>query len=178
VSGPALKPVRRTDLAVVAVGLGVATWVLVRSFYGELPPLHWWLSLPLGVLAVAEALGARTLRVRLQAERDARSGRSPQEQGNPAALVRPVEPLLVARVAVLAQASAYIGAAFVGVWAGVLAHVAPAIGRLEAAGGDAVSSVIGVVLSAGLVVAALRLEAVCRVPPRDDDGRSGPRVRA
>jgi Protein of unknown function (DUF3180) len=175
VNGPALRPVRRRDLAVVAVGLAVATWLLMRALYGAIPPLHWWLSVPLGLLAVAEALGARTLRIRLKAERDARAGRSPQG----AAMVRPVEPLLVARIAVLAQASAYVGAALTGVWAGVLAHVAPSVGRLEAAAGDTVSSVIGVVLSAGLVAVALWLESVCRVPPgEDDDRRSGPAVRA
>jgi hypothetical protein len=64
-----LKPLRRADLAVLALGLAVATWLVVRVTYGHLPPLHWWLPAPLGVLAVAEALGARTLRARLTAER-------------------------------------------------------------------------------------------------------------
>ena len=40
-------------------------------------------------------------------------------------------------------------------WAGVLAHVAPAVGRLQAAGGDTVTAVIGVLCSAALVGAAL-----------------------
>jgi hypothetical protein len=178
VTGPALQPVRRRDLVVVAAGLAVAAWALVRSFYGDLPPLHWWLSLPLGLLAVAEGLGARTLRTRLTAERDARAGRTPQDPSGPTALVRPVEPLLVARIAVLAQASAYIGAAFIGVWVGVLLHVAPNIGRLQSASGDTVSAAVGAVLSAGLVGAALWLEWVCRIPPSDDDRPSGPGVRA
>jgi hypothetical protein len=178
VTGPALQPVRRRDLAVVAVGLAVAAWLLVRTFYGDLPPLHWWLSLPLGLLALAEGLGDRTLRTRLTAERDARAGRSPQDPSRSAALVRPVEPLLVARVVVLAQASAYIGAAFIGVWVGVLLHVAPAVGRLQSAAGDTLSASVAAVLSAGLVGAALWLESVCRVPPSDDDRQSGPGVRA
>jgi hypothetical protein len=79
-----------------------------------------------------------------------------------------VEPLLVARVAVLAQASAWIGAAFTGLWAGVLLHVGPAVGRLSAAAGDTLTAAIGLVLSVALVLAALRLESVCRVPPSDD----------
>jgi hypothetical protein len=171
-----VKPVARRDLVVLAVGLGVAAWVLVRSFYGALPPLHWWLGVPVGVLAVAEALGARTLRIRLAAQREARAGRP----GTPVAArrdvpVRPVEPLLVARVAVLAQASAWIGAALTGLWAGVLLHVGPAVGRLSAAGGDTLTAAIGLVLALGLVLAALRLEAVCRVPPSDgrDDTDQG-----
>jgi hypothetical protein len=88
--------------------------------------------------------------------------------------VRPVEPLLVARVAVLAQASAWVGAGFAGLWLGVLLHVGPAVGRLSAAAGDTLTAALGAVLAVGLVVAALRLEAVCRVPPRDGRGDRGP----
>jgi hypothetical protein len=105
-----LSPVRRRDLAVLALGLAVASWLLVRTFYGELPSLDWWLPAPLAVLAVAEFLGARTVRARLAALREARS-----RTGTPAAAsrnvpVRPVEPMLVARLGVLAQASAWFGA--------------------------------------------------------------------
>jgi hypothetical protein len=174
-----VTPVSRRDLAVVAVGLALASWLVVRSAYGELPPLRWWLPVPLALLAVAEALAARTLGSRLaalrEARRDARGGRpraaaaAPSRSGN----VRPVEPMLVARAAVLAQASAYVGAAFVGVWAGVLLHVVPALSRLGAAGGDAVTAGVGVLSSAALTGAALWLEHVCRVPPADDEGPAG-----
>jgi hypothetical protein len=164
-----VRPIRRRDLAVLAGGLAVAAWVLVRTFYGDLPPLGWWLAVPLGVLAVGEALGARSLRARLAAERDAR--RSPQRPATTRP-VRPVEPMAVARSAVLAQASAYVGAAFAGVWAGALVHVAFQLGRLQSASGDTVAAVLGVVCAGGLVAAALWLESVCRVPPTD--GADGP----
>jgi hypothetical protein len=168
-----MSPVRRRDLVVVAVGLALGSWLVVRAAYGELPALEWWLPVPVGVLAVAEALGARTLRARLAAERDRRPrpGRVA-----PAAAARPVEPLLVARLAVLAQASAYVGAVFAGCWAGLLLHTVPALGRLTAAGDDTVTGVIGVALSAALVGAALWLEHECKVPDRDpgpgDDARA------
>jgi hypothetical protein len=168
-----VTPVRRRDLAVLAAGLGIAAWLLIRSFYGQLPPLDWWLPAPLGVLAVAEALGARTLAARLAALRDARAGKQPAARTPSTAPVRPVEPMLVARVAVLAQASAYVGAVFLGVWAGVLAHVGPAVGRLQAAAGDTLTSVIGVVCSAALIAAALWLESVCRIPPEEQDPTEG-----
>ena len=169
-----MKPVNRRDLLVLGAGLAVAAWLVVRASYGSLPALRWWLPVPLGVLAVAEFLGARTLRARLAAQRDRRP---PAERGT--APVRPVEPLLVARLAVLAQASAFVGAVFVGVWAGVLLHVAPAVSRLQAAGSDTVTAVLGVVLAAALAVAALWLESVCRVPPEEhDDERPGSGVRA
>jgi hypothetical protein len=152
--------VGRRDLGVLAAGLAVATWLVVRAAYGSFPALRWWLAVPIAVLAVAELLGARTLRARLAAQRDRRP---PAERG--VAPVRPVEPMLVARLAVLAQASAYVGAVFVGIWAGLLAYVAPSVSRLQAAGGDTVAAVLGVVSSAALVAAALWLESACRIPP-------------
>ena len=173
-----MKPLRRADLAVLALGIAVATWLVVRVAYGRLPPLHWWLPVPLGVLAVAEALGTRTLRARLTAERKARADavRS-DEPRRPVALIRPVEPMLVARLAVLAQASAYVGGVCAGLWAGVLVHVGPMSTRAEAARSDAVTGVLGLVCAAALVVAALWLESVCRIPPgSDDDAGMGTRA--
>lgn len=168
-----MTPIRRRDLAVLALGLAVAVWLLVRAWYGQLPPLDWWLPAPLGILAVAEALGARALAVRLAALRDARAGKRPAAKTPSTAPVRPVEPMLVARLAVLAQASAYVGAVLLGMWAGVLAHVGPAVGRLQAAGGDTLTAVIGVVCSAALVGAALWLESVCRIPPEEKGPTEG-----
>jgi hypothetical protein len=166
-----VSPIRRRDLLVLAAGLAVATWLLVRAWYGDLPPFDWWLPAPLALLALGEALGARTLKVRLAALREART-----RSGTPAAAsrnipVRPVEPMLVARLAVLAQASAYVGAVFAGIWSGVLAHVGPAVGRLQAAESDTVTALIGIVGSVALVAAALWLESVCKVPPSStEDG--------
>jgi hypothetical protein len=173
-----VTPIRRRDLLVVAVGLAIATWLLVRTYYGDLPPLHWYLPIPLGIIAVAEALGARTLRARLTAERDARSGRERPSSAGSTAQVRRVEPLLVARVAVLAQASAWVGAGFAGIWAGVLAYVAPELGRLQSAAGDTVTAALGLLFAAGLVVAGLWLESVCRVPPGGEDDAPEADVRA
>jgi hypothetical protein len=164
--------VNRRDLLVIGAGLAVATWLVVRASYGALPALRWWLPVPLGVLALAEALGARTLRARLAAQRDRRP---PAERGS--APVRPVEPMLVARLAVLAQASAYVGAAFVGIWVGVLLYAGPAVPRLQTAGSDTVTGVVGVVCAAALVAAALWLESVCRIPPSPDDERPPGAVR-
>lgn len=160
-----MTAVRRRDLVALAAGLAVASWLLVRAWYGDLPALRWWQPAPLALLAVAEALGARTLRARLAAQREARAGRGPTAAEGRAASLRPVEPLLVARLVVLAQASAYAGAVFAGVWGGVLLHVAPAAGRLAAAGNDTVVGVLGLACSVALVAAALALETACRVPP-------------
>jgi hypothetical protein len=163
-----MTPVRRRELIALAVAVAFAGWLVVRASYGSLPAFHWWLPVPLGVLAIAEAMGARTLRSRLSAQREGRPGPG----RSPATAARPVEPMLVARLAVLAQASAWVAAVFAGLWAGVLLHTAPAVGRLGAASGDTVTAVLGVVLAVGLAVAALWLEQVCRVP--EDDDQTGP----
>jgi hypothetical protein len=177
--GPsALTPVRRRDLVVLAAGLAVAAWLLVRAWYGDLPALEWWLAAPLAVLAIAEALGARTLRSRLAALREARTRTTTPTAAARQVPVRPVEPMLVARLAVLAQASAYVGAVFAGIWTGVLLHVGPEVGRLQAAGGDTVAAVIGIASSAALVAAALWLENACRVPPSSTDDEPPPGVSA
>ncbi|UOX99922.1 DUF3180 domain-containing protein [Blastococcus sp. PRF04-17] len=173
-----MRPVPRRDLAVLAVGLAVAAWLVVRAVYGALPPLQWWLPTPVAVLALAEALGARTLKIRLTAQREARSAVHRPTAAPQPPFVRPVEPMLVARLAVLAQASAYVGAVFTGVWGGVLLHVGPAVGSLQAAGEDTVTAAIGLVSSAALVAAALWLESVCRVPPSSTDDEPAPGVSA
>lgn len=160
-----MTSVRRRDLVALAVGLALASWLLVRAAYGSLPQLQWWLPVPLGVLAVAELLGARALAVRLSAQRD----RRPAPGRTAGAGSRPVEPMLVARVAVLAQASAYVGAVLTGCWAGLLLHTVPQLGRLSAATADTVTGVLGVVFAAALTGAALWLEHVCKVPPGVDD---------
>ena len=84
----------------------------------------------------------------------------------------------MARVAVLAQASAWVGAVFAGIWAGVLLYVVPQLGRLEQAAGDTAAGAFGLVCAVGLVAAALWLESVCRVPPGGDDDGPSPDVRA
>lgn len=174
-----MTAVKRRDLAILALGMAVAAWLLVRGLYGDLPRLEWWLPTPLAVLALAEVLAARTVRDRLRSLRAAReAGRGGRRPGAPASAppggrpvgpVRPVEPMLVARLAVLAQASAYVGAVFAGIWIGVLAYVGPASGRLQAAGSDSITAGIGIASAAALVGAALWLESVCRIPPGPDD---------
>jgi len=158
-----MTPVSRRDLVALALGLAVASWLVVRAAYGEIPALRWWLPVPVGLLALTEAGAARTLGARLRAQHDRR----------PLPGSGPVEPLLAARLAVLAQASAYVGAVLAGCWAGVLLHTVPALDRLTAARGDTATAVLGVVLAVALTVAALRLEHVCKLPLDDDDDRPG-----
>jgi hypothetical protein len=79
---------------------------------------------------------------------------------------------------VLAQASAYVGAVFTGIWLGVLAYVGPEVGRLQAAGSDTVTALLGLLASLALAAAGLRLESACRVPPGSTDDDPSPGVAA
>ncbi|MDQ4038684.1 MAG: DUF3180 domain-containing protein [Actinomycetota bacterium] len=150
---------RARDLAGIAIVVAVLCWFLVRQYYGALPPLRWFVPLSLGVLGVAELMGARMLRARV----------------NRAAGLPPVNALMAARALALAKASAVAGAGFAGLWLGLLAYTVPNLGFLAAAGNDTVTGIIGVLSAALLVAGALVLENACRTPPPPED-RSDPRI--
>jgi hypothetical protein len=86
-------------------------------------------------------------------------------QRRPGAL--PVDPLAVARYAVLAKASSLFGALSAGFSAGLLAWLA--LEPTKAARDDVPAAVAGVVAALALVFAALWLERACRVPDQPDD---------
>lgn len=151
---------RARDLAGIAFVAALLAWLLVRQYYGALPPLQWYLSVSLGVLGIAEFMIARVLGSRIRGD----------------AGLPPVEAILAARALALAKASAVAGAGFAGLWLGLLAFTVPNLGFLAAAGSDTVTGVIGLLASAFLVAGALVLENACRTPPppkdRNDRDRS------
>lgn len=144
------------DLAGIGIVVGVLTWFLVRQYYGSLPPLPWFLSLSLGILGVAELMGARTLRARIRGD-----------AGLPS-----IEALMAARALALAKASAVAGSGFAGLWLGFLAYTVPNVGFLAAAGDDTVTGIIGVLSASLLVAGALVLETACRTPSPPTDNRN------
>lgn len=150
------RPVTATrlrDLAAIAVVAAALTWLAVRQYYGDLPRLHWFVPLSLALLASVEAVSGTQLRARIR--------RRPGTE--------PVHPLVAARSVALAKASAIVGAAMLGVWAGVLIYTVRRLGYLAAAGDDTRTAVIGVVAATALVGAALWLEFCCRTPKPPDD---------
>lgn len=149
---------RARDLAAIGILVAVVAWVLVRRYYGALPPLQWFVPLSLGLLGIAELMAARTLRAQIQ-------GTGPRSA---------VDAILASRALVLAKASAVAGAGFVGLWLGLLAYTAPNLGFLAAAANDTVTGVIGVLSSALLVAGALVLENACRTPRPPEDRRDRP----
>ncbi len=148
-----VNPTRVRDLlaiAVIAAGLG---WLAVRGWYGDLPRLRWFVPLSLALLAFAEAVTGTQLRARIR--------RRPGTV--------PVPPLAAARALALAKASAIVGAAMTGLWAGLLIYTVPKLDYLAVAGNDTRTGVIGVSAAVALVGAALWLEFCCRTPKPPDE---------
>jgi hypothetical protein len=152
-----MTPTRPRTLLLLALLAGGVAYVLFRARYGDLPPVPRTVALTTFVLAVAELFMAPSLRARLD--------------GRPR--TKPILPIAVARTAAFAKASSAIGAPVAGFMLGVEAYV---LGRLDlaAAKTDAVSAGLAVASSVLLVVAALRLEGVCRVPPPPPEAEPGP----
>lgn len=154
-----IAPTRVRDLAGYAAGVTLVVWLGLRSWYGDLPQLTWFLPLSLLLLAGAEVLAANNLRDRIRRRPGARA----------------VQPIVAARSFALAKASSLVGSVAVGVWAGLLVYVLPRVGDLDAASGDARTGTVGTVSALALVGAALWLERCCRTPtPPDSDHRTGP----
>jgi hypothetical protein len=152
-----VRPTKVRTLLVVALLAGVAAYLLFKTRYGDLPPVPPTVAATTFVLAMAELFMAPSLRARLE--------------GRPR--TKPILPIAVARTAAFAKASSAIGALVAGWMAGVEAYVLTRL-DLAAASRDSVNAGLGLAAAVLLVVAALRLEAVCRVPPPPPEAEPGP----
>jgi len=154
-----LQPTNPGTLIVAALVTAALAWFGYRQYLGHLPDLTWLAGLTLAGLAVVEGVAAHTTRARV--EQRPRSGH--------------LNPLLVARFAVLAKASSLAGALFAGAYGGVAAWAVSEQGRLRAAEENLIPAIAGLVGALALVAAALLLERACRVPkPPDDDDPPAP----
>ncbi len=145
-----MRPTRLSLLFGLTVLAGIASYLLTDRYYNDVasPPIYapLWLLL----LAVAESYTASLTRARM-------SGRSG---------TRPIDPLVVARLAALAKASSPIGALAFGGYTGFLVFVART--ESQSAHADTRTAALGMACSLALVGAALVLERVCRVKPPPD----------
>jgi hypothetical protein len=150
-----MKPTRQRTLLIVGVVCVVITWAVLKGIYVDLPPLTWTGVPALLIAAAIEAWAGRDLKARI-------AGR---------ASVKPAPPLFVARLVVLAKASAYAAAVLAGVSLGFVIYL---FGLLQAATPRTDMITAGVTFGSSLVLlaAALYLENCCRVPKdpdRDDE---------
>jgi hypothetical protein len=146
-----VKPTRIVVLLALAVIAGGLAYLLTRGYYANLESPPRYAPLWLMLLAVAEAYTALLTRARL-------AGRHS---------TRPPNPLVVARLAVLAKASSPVGALAVGAYTGFLIYVARE--NSEVAHDDTRTAILGIACSVALVAAALLLERICRVKAPPDD---------
>ncbi len=156
-----MKPTRPWTLAGIAITCALAAWLIVRASFTSLPPLPWTSVPALLILALAEGVTGRNIRTRL------RGGSG----------VKPIAPIAVARLAVLAKASSTAAAAIGGFAAGFLAYVSASLEK-EVPRGDAYASGFTFAAAILLTAAALYLERGCRAPePPDEDEDLPPRDR-
>jgi hypothetical protein len=173
---PALRPTDPATLLVAALAAAAVAWLLISNLYQRMPPLGWPPVIVIGGLAAFEAVIARNTWARIH-----RLPGAPA-RAESARTAEPVEPLTVARFAVLAKASSVAGALFAGFHAGLVPWLLIEAGRLPDAAADLAPAVAGLLVSAALVAAAWWLERACRVPDRDsgendrgpDGHRTGP----
>jgi uncharacterized protein DUF3180 len=149
-----MKPTKARSLLLTGVLAAAVTWALLTVIYSKLPPLT-WTGIPALLLAAAvEAWTGRDLRARIN--------------GNSGS--KPVAPLFVARMVVLAKASSQVGALLAGVSVGFIGYLSD---KIDAA--TPRSDLIAASISFGscliLIAAALFLEYCCRVPRDPDAGR-------
>jgi hypothetical protein len=150
---PRLEPTRPATLVVAALVTTAIAWVGTSALWGEMPTLPWLPPLTLLGLALVEAVSAQSTKNRI--DRKAGAG--------------PIEPLIIARYAVLAKASALAGALFGGLYLGMASWLLVQREVLVRANDDVPQALLGVGGSAALVIAALALERACRIPPSPDE---------
>lgn len=145
-----MRPTRWYFLVIIGVVAGGVAYLITRSSYNDLPSPTLYAQISLVVLAIAEGYTAAMTRARLE--------------GRPG--TRPIEPIVVARLVALAKASSIVGALAAGAYAGFLGWVAQI--DSPTAHNDVRTAVVGVAAGVALVIAALALEWVGRVPKDDE----------
>lgn len=156
-----MNSTRLTTLLAIAFVAGVAAWLGLDVGYAQLPPLPWSGAVTLGVLA----LGVLVTAVNTHARVRRRPG------------TRPIDPLVVARLAMFAKASAYTAAVAAGAFSGVLVYVAPELAR-GVGRHDALVSGVTLATAVFLAGTAVLLERACQVPkPPDERDTSAARRR-
>ena len=158
VRDPSIGPTKPSLLAVAGLAAAAAGWLLLSVFYGRMPALPWLPTLTVAALAVVEGILAQNTRARIE-----------RRPGHPR-----VQPLAVARYAVLARASSLAAAIFAGFAAGLLAWLF--LEPTRAADDDIPAAAAALAASLALVGAALWLERSCRVPEQPDDDEASRRT--
>ena len=147
-----MTPIRPLPLVLVTACCAALGWLVIRLTYASFPPLPWTSVPALLLLAIAEAWSGRNVRVRIQ--------------GRPGS--KPLVPIAVARMAVLAKASALVAVIFGGLAVGFLSYLGGLLDK-PAPRADAITAAATLAAALVLTAAALYLERCCRAPDPPDD---------
>jgi hypothetical protein len=153
-----VKQLRIGVLAGLFVVAGVLSWGAARLWdaLGTLPGVPIAAPIVLAVIAVVLAATALSLRSRLRAQRERRPG------------AKGVDPLMAARALVFAQASALVAALVSGMYGGACVFLLSKL-DVPARQDQAIFAGLSVVAGIGVILAALFLERVCKLPEDHDD---------
>ena len=157
-----MRELRIRVLVGVFVVAGVLSWAGARLWnsIGTLPSVPLAAPIVLALIAVVLLATALSLRARLKAQRERRPG------------AKGVDPLMAARAVVFAQASALVAALVAGMYGGTgvfLLELLDTPNRRD----QAIYAGFSVLAGLAVIVAALFLERVCRLPEDDDQNHTG-----
>ncbi len=147
-------PMRRTglmDLAIPLVVIGLVVYALLKVSYEAIPPLGYYVPVPLAALGVAELIVARRVRAAVR-----------HDPGG-----KPMTAITIARCVALGKASSVVGAGVAGGAIGLLARVVPEADTVRAAANDMRVGLLLLAASILVAIAGLALERAGVDPNRD-----------
>ncbi|HEU5265894.1 MAG TPA: DUF3180 family protein [Jatrophihabitans sp.] len=153
--GPNMRRTGWIDLAVPFVVMAITVYVLLRSTYGDLPPLRFIVPVPLAALAAVEFAAARRVRAAVRHDPHA----------------KPMTAIAIARCVALGKASSLVAAGVAGAAVGLLARVLPDVRTVRAAANDTKVAVLLLAAAILLVAAGLLLERAGIDPGADTRDR-------
>jgi hypothetical protein len=149
-------------LAGVFVIAGVLSWAGARLWnaVGTLPRVPLAAPIVLALIAIVLLATALSLRARLKAQRERRPG------------AKGVDPLMAARAVVFGQASALVAALVSGMYGGTGAYLLESL-DIPARRDQAIYAGFSVLAGIAVIVAAIFLERVCKLPEDNDNNTAG-----
>ncbi|KUO17317.1 DUF3180 domain-containing protein [Streptomyces dysideae] len=149
-------------LAGVFAVAGILSWAGARLWnsVGTLPSVPLAAPVVLALIAVVLLATALSIRARLRAQRERRPG------------AKGVDPLMAARAVVFGQASALVAALVSGMYGGTGVFLLESL-DIPARRDQAIYAGFSVLAGIGVIVAAIFLERVCRLPEDDEHNGAG-----
>jgi hypothetical protein len=157
-----VRELRIRVLVGVFVVSGVLSWAGARLWnsVGTLPSVPLAAPIVLALIAVVLLATALSLRARLKAQRE----RQPDAKG--------VDPMMAARAVVFGHASALVAALVSGMYGGTGVFLLESL-DIPARRDQAIYAGFSVLAGVGVIVAAIFLERVCKLPEDDEHDGTG-----